>query len=278
MQDVARCREKIPVSINALTRAFDCPRFLVQAAVAHGLDEPGQRGKHIAIDQNREQQILDWIEQNAEEETRVMRGEIMNYYTSQSKTKSTRELVKSSVLHHSDEVIQTQSGREEERRAQVPRAFLERIIQHLHNYRQGCVAELVFNLDEVGIPDWEDRKTKKVIALAATFGQTIHHGVCRNVKHISVISCISATGESRRHSILTSQNASAVQEHLKKNSLFVSAGIAPRNSARSLHSMLASSSTISEPSSYHILIFFLVWRSPIKKLPSYWWIIVRLMM
>jgi hypothetical protein len=54
------------------------------------------------------------------------------------------------------------------------------------------VAELVFNLDEVGISDWEHRKTKKVIAIAAMFGQTIHHGVSRNAKRISVISCLSA--------------------------------------------------------------------------------------
>jgi hypothetical protein len=39
----------------------------VQAALAHGLDEPGQRGKHIALDQDREQQIFDWMEQNANE-------------------------------------------------------------------------------------------------------------------------------------------------------------------------------------------------------------------
>jgi hypothetical protein len=177
VKDVAGSCENIPVSINALTRAFDCQRFHVQAAVTHGLYEPGQRGKHIAIDQDRKQQILDWIQQKAEQKTRVMRGEIMNYCTSQFKIKSTRGLVNSSVLRHSDDVIQTQSRPEEERRSQILRAFLERIIQDLHNYIQGCVAELVFNLDEVGILDWEDRKTKKVIGLAAMLRQTIHHGV-----------------------------------------------------------------------------------------------------
>jgi hypothetical protein len=53
--------------------------------------------------------------------------------------------------------------------------------EDLHEYLQGCVTELVFNLDEVGISDCEDRKTNKVIALAAMFDQAIHHGVSRNV-------------------------------------------------------------------------------------------------
>jgi hypothetical protein len=110
------------------------------------------------------------------------------------------------VLRHSDEVIQTKSCAQEGQRSQVPGVFLERIIQDLHEYVQGCVAELVVNLDEVGISDWEDRKTKKVIARAAKrswhlamFGQTIHHGVSRNVKHISVIVCLQDAGESLLH-------------------------------------------------------------------------------
>jgi hypothetical protein len=38
------------------------------------------------------------------------------------------------------------------------------------------VAELVFNLDEGGISDWEDRKkkTKTVIVPATMVGQTMH--------------------------------------------------------------------------------------------------------
>jgi hypothetical protein len=78
------------------------------------------------------------------------------------------------------------------------------------------VADLVFNLDKVGILDWEDCKTKKVGVPAAMLGQTIHHGVSRKVKHISVIVCVSAAGASLRPYIVTSQNSPVVQEHLKK--------------------------------------------------------------
>jgi hypothetical protein len=188
-KDIAESCYNIPVSINALTRVFECPRSRIQAALAHGLDEPGQRGKPIALDEDREQQILDWIQQNAEENTPVTRGEGMCYCTSQFKIKSTRGLVNSLGLRHSDEGIQTKSGAQEKQRSQVPRAFLERAIRYLHGYVQRCVAELVFNLDEVGISDWEDRKTKKFIIPAAMPGQTIHHGVSRNVKYISVLAC-----------------------------------------------------------------------------------------
>jgi hypothetical protein len=81
----------------------------------------------------------------------------MNYYTSQFKIKSTRGWVNSFVLRYPDEVIQIKIGAQEGQRSQVPGAFLERISQHLHIYIQGCVAELVFNLEEVCISDWEYR-------------------------------------------------------------------------------------------------------------------------
>jgi hypothetical protein len=68
------------------------------------------------------------------------------------------------------------------------------------------VAELMFNLDEVGISDWEDRKTKtKTVIVPATMrGQTIYHEISRTVKHISVISCVSAARESLTPYIITS--------------------------------------------------------------------------
>jgi hypothetical protein len=84
----------------------------------------------------------------------------------------------------------------------------------------------VFNLGEVGISDWEDGKTNKVIALAPMFGQMIHHGISRNVKHISMIACLPVAGESFPHHRLTSLNSPTVREHLK-NKVFASAGISP---------------------------------------------------
>jgi hypothetical protein len=63
--------------------------------------------------------------------------------------------------------MQTTGDEQEGQRSQVPGAFLDRIIQTLHEYVQGSFAQLVFNLDEVGISDLDDRKTQKGIAFAA---------------------------------------------------------------------------------------------------------------
>jgi hypothetical protein len=51
---------------------------------------------------------------------------------------------------------------------------------------------LVFDLDEVGMSEWEDHKEKKVTVPMTMDGQTIHHGASRSVKQISVMAYITA--------------------------------------------------------------------------------------
>jgi hypothetical protein len=125
--------------------------------------------------------------------------------------------VNSFVLRLSGEGIQTRSTPQEEQRLQVPRAFLERTVRDLNKHVQGCISELVFNLDEVGIPDWEDRNARRVVVVATMDGRPIRHAVSRNVKHMSVIAWASAAGESLMPYIITSQNSPAVQEQLRQH-------------------------------------------------------------
>jgi hypothetical protein len=140
-----------------------------------------------APDEGRERQILDWVVQNAEQDTPITKGEINDYCLTQIQIQITRGRMNSLVFHHSSEVIQTRSTPRKEQLLRVPRTFLERTIRDLNKHVQGCVAELVFNLDEIDISDLEDRETRKVIVPGAMDGQRIHHAVSRNVKHPSVI-------------------------------------------------------------------------------------------
>jgi hypothetical protein len=74
--------------------------------------------------------------------------------------------------------------------------------------------ELVFNLDGVVVSGWENRKDKKVIVSNTIAGQTIYHCASRNVKHISIITCIIAAGESLTPHIVTSQDSESFHRRL----------------------------------------------------------------
>jgi hypothetical protein len=97
----------------------------------------------------------------------------------------------------------------------VPRAFLEAAIDGFRDRVYNACAELVFNLDEIGISEWKDRHERRVIVPSAIRGQTIFHGVHRNLKYISVVAWISAAGEQLTPFFVCSQLNDAVERKLK---------------------------------------------------------------
>jgi hypothetical protein len=129
VRDIAEREHNIPISINALVRAFDCPRRSVQSALAHGLEPPEERGTYPALDADREQQILDWIRQKAEQSTPLGKTEIKDDCTAQLKVLITRGWVNSFVGRHSDQILNRKSTPQEQQHLQGPRMFLERTQQ-----------------------------------------------------------------------------------------------------------------------------------------------------
>jgi hypothetical protein len=126
VRDIAEGQHQIPISISALARAFDCPRSSVQSALAHGLEPPGERGKHNTLDADLEQQILDWIEQKAEQSTPVGKREIKDYCTTELKVPTTRGWVNSFVIRHSDRIFKTKSAPQEQQLVEHTFFFLHR--------------------------------------------------------------------------------------------------------------------------------------------------------
>jgi hypothetical protein len=69
----------------------------------------------------------------------------------------TRTWADSFISRHQTELIETRSTPREEPDLQV---LLEETMRAVRKAIRGCPAGLVFNLDEVVISEWEDRKVK----------------------------------------------------------------------------------------------------------------------
>jgi hypothetical protein len=67
------------------------------------------------------------------------------------------------ILRHQDDLSETKSKFQEDTRLEVSRTFLNETMGCLREYVHGMKAELMFNLDEVGMLEREDRKRKKMI-------------------------------------------------------------------------------------------------------------------
>jgi hypothetical protein len=102
---------------------------------------------------------------------------------------------------------------------EIPRAFLDEKICCLRGYVQKMKAELIFNFDEVGRSEWEYRKKRKVIVSKTMVVQTIHHRASQSLKHISIITDITAGGESLTPYIMTSQDFKPLHRRLMRHAI-----------------------------------------------------------
>jgi hypothetical protein len=108
---------------------------------------------------------------------------------------------------------------QEDSRLQVPREFLEETIRCMEEAVQGVVRDLVFNLDELGVSEVEDRKPKHAVIPTSPSGQTIHHGVNRNLKHVRIVACVAASVEHVIPYLITSQDSPALQDDSKRHGI-----------------------------------------------------------
>jgi hypothetical protein len=97
--------------------------------------------------------------------------------------------------------------------------FLDQTVRGMHEAVQGRSADLVFNLHEVGISDWEDRQPKKVVVPITPALHSIHHRLSQSVKHISLVADISPSGACLTLYVVTSQDSTVVRRDLEADGI-----------------------------------------------------------
>jgi hypothetical protein len=103
------------------------------------------------------------------------------------------------------ELIEVKSPPEEQPHLQVPQIFPDETRSWIQEAVNGRLIGGVFNLDEVGSSEWEDHKSKNVLVPVTSAGQTVHHGISRNLKHITIITCVSTRSGCLVPSMIRSQ-------------------------------------------------------------------------
>jgi hypothetical protein len=115
--------------------------------------------------------------------TPVSRTDVRHYFSLKFETEIMKGWVDSFIGRHLTQLIETKSMPQEEPRLQVLRLFLDATLRSMAEAVHGCPADLVFNLDEVRISEWEDRKPKKVIVPMAAEPDSVYHAISRNLKY-----------------------------------------------------------------------------------------------
>jgi hypothetical protein len=167
----------------------------VKRAEPRGYDDPLTRGRHHELAADTGQQLMDWITAKAANNVAVNHTEFLHECDERAEKSITRGWVDYFLTRHAEQLFETKSVLQESPRLEVPRVFLQAGLDGFRDHVHSACSELVLNLDEIGISEWEDHCTRRVIVPLAMKGQTIFYGVRRNLKHLSVVVFISVTGE-----------------------------------------------------------------------------------
>jgi hypothetical protein len=184
----------IQLTRKQLAQIFNVKLQIIDRANRIGINTISPPGRHNALDTNIEAEILTWINDRSASSIHVTRSQLLHYVSESYKLPITKGWVNSFIGRHLEELAEVKSYPQESTRLCVPREFLEKTVMNLREQVHDRVAELVFNLDEVGCGEWEDRQSKKVIVPKQLENCTIHHKIDRSQKHITIITCVSAAG------------------------------------------------------------------------------------
>jgi hypothetical protein len=209
--DYARDVLNHPIDTKDLAVVFEFNERTARKILSRGPQVPGPLGRHRALNAEIEASLVAMLLEAFQSGKAMTRKEFLLTVRERYDPELTKGWVNTFIGRHLDQLQTCRSLPQEEMRMLVPRVYLEEHIRTLHAHVAGKFAELVFNLDELGSADWEDRKIKKVIASSSVRKEDVFHAVSRRHRHTTLLACLSAAGDSLTPMIVT---ASAIRPSL----------------------------------------------------------------
>jgi hypothetical protein len=99
---------------------------------------------------------VDWITAKAANNVAVNRTELMHECNGRFGKSITRGLADVFLTRHAERLFETKSVPQARPILEVYRVFLQERLDGFRDYVPSACAELVFNLEEIGISEWED--------------------------------------------------------------------------------------------------------------------------
>jgi hypothetical protein len=159
-------------------------------------DEPNPRGRPHALTEEQENEVLAIVEQNWQTKEALPPTGLLLSVNARFGTELTYGWLQSFVIRHANHIRLAPAMFQESDRLDVPREFFMKYFAEAHQFLDGKVAELVFNIDEVGASDWEDKHGIQTIVPAVVTEPTVQYKVSRKFQHSTLVGCISAAGDS----------------------------------------------------------------------------------
>ena len=196
------------ISYATIGSIFEINKSTVSRNIKMHFQEQKSPGRHNALEVEIEKNIVEKIIECSNNGEPMTRRDVLNYVKELTGKSLSKGWLNCFIGRNLDSLKKGRSFPLEDSRMLVPREYLKQHLINMKKYVEGRMSELTFNLDEVGCSDWEDRKPKCVIIPKNTDSDEIFHSVDRSSKHISLLVCVSAAGDSLTPMMITNYEIS----------------------------------------------------------------------
>jgi hypothetical protein len=115
------------------------------------------------------------------------------------------------LKRHSGEIRKAVLAPEELPRLQIPGYCMDQCIPLIKAWAPLVPAELIFNLDETGLSDWEERKPKPALIPTDLRDSHFHYPADRAIRHQTLLCCVSASGDAYSLLLMSSNTSRQLQ-------------------------------------------------------------------
>jgi hypothetical protein len=121
--------------------------------------------------------------------------EVLNFVETEFRKTLIHGWLECFLKRHSGDIRKAVLAPEELPRLQIPRCYLDKYITLIKPWVPLVPAELIFNLDETGLSDWEERKPKPALIPTDLEDSHFHYPADRAIRHQTLLCCVSAAGD-----------------------------------------------------------------------------------
>lgn len=194
----------ISPSAKLLSIMFNISESQVRKIICKSKKDPKQVGRPFIFNEETENLIVAEIRSKRNTHDFMTLSQILKYVEKNFNKSLTYGWLNTFISRHQNSIKKTVVSAQEDLRLTVPRIYLKEYLDLVEVLIKITLAELIYNIDESGLSDWEERKPKTVLVPTEIDTGDLHYPVNRGIRHVTLVATVSGGGDAFFPLIVTS--------------------------------------------------------------------------
>ena len=152
----------ILANTKLLAKIFNITEGNIRKILCNANKKKKPNGRPLKLSDEEEIHLLQVIISKKDSDEYMTLSQILRYAEETFKISLTRGWLNSFFTRHKNKIIKTIIYPQEDAKLKVPQRYLKENLDLVQNVIGITPAELIYNIDETGLSDWEERKPKMV--------------------------------------------------------------------------------------------------------------------